>query len=136
MIDVWNLFLWCKNEIQVLHVSQDFLKTPTLYAVPAEVTKLNNRKKISKRHHIFPARGQPWNNSQKRKSFLKNYRFKHELKLLFFLIFTLNWGSWKTMGQAVIPGNFKRYERSPNDSGVLFYWLTVHTCIFFNQPAK
>ena len=34
----------------------------------------------------------------------------------------------KTVGQAVIPGNFKRRcKRSPYDSGVLFYWLTVLT---------
>ena len=32
----------------------------------------------------------------------------------------------KTVGRAVIPGNFKRRcKRSPYDSGVLFYWLTV-----------
>ena len=37
MIDVWNWLLWWKNEIQV--VSQVFLKTPTLYAVTAEITE-------------------------------------------------------------------------------------------------
>ena len=42
MIDVWNLFLWCGNEIQVL--SQVFLKTSTSYAVTTEVTELNYRK--------------------------------------------------------------------------------------------
>ena len=38
------------------------------------------------------------------------------------------------VGQAVIPGNFKRrYKRSPYDPGVLFYWLTVLTCIHSNR---
>ena len=38
------------------------------------------------------------------------------------------------MGQAVIPGKFKRrYKRSPYDSGLLFYWLAVLTCIHFNR---
>ena len=40
------------------------------------------------------------------------------------------------MGKAFIPGDFKRlYKRSPCDSGVLFYWLTVLTCIHFNRPV-
>ena len=38
------------------------------------------------------------------------------------------------MGQAVIPNKFKRrYKRSPYDSGLLFYWLAVLTCIYFNR---
>ena len=38
------------------------------------------------------------------------------------------------MGQAVIPGKVKRrYKRSPYDSGLLFYWLAVLTCIHFNR---
>ena len=38
------------------------------------------------------------------------------------------------MGQAVIPGNFKRrYMRIPYDSGVLIYLFTVITCILFNR---
>ena len=42
----------------------------------------------------------------------------------------------KMVGQAIFPGNFKkRYKRSPYDSGVLFYWLTVLTWILFNQPV-
>ena len=66
LIDVWNWFLWCGNEIQVL--SQVFLKTSTLYAVTPEVTKLIKRK-YWKRCCVFPARGKSWNkNSEKWKS--------------------------------------------------------------------
>ena len=37
---------------------------------------------------------------------------------------------WKTVKQAVIPGNFKRrYRKSSCVSGLFFYWLTVLTCI-------
>ena len=44
-----------------------------------------------------------------------------------------HWG--KTVGQAAIPGNFKRrYTRSPYDSGVLIYQFTVLACILFNRP--
>ena len=86
---IW--FLWYKNEVQVL--AQGFLKTPTLHVVTAEVIELNKRK-ISKRHRVFPARGQSLNNnSRKRKSFKKLHRFKHELKFLF-LFSTLNRGGW------------------------------------------
>ena len=46
MIGIWNWFLWAGNEIQVL--SQVFLKTSALYAVPEEVNELNNRKKSEK----------------------------------------------------------------------------------------
>ena len=132
MIDVWNWYLWCGNEIQVL--SQVFLKTSTLHAVTAEVTELNNRK-IRKRRRVFPARGESWNmNSQKRKSFKK-----HESKTTFLLIFYAKQRRLKrygkTIGKAVIAGNFKRGgKRSPYDSGVLLYWLTVLTCTHFNRP--
>ena len=40
------------------------------------------------------------------------------------------------MGKAVIPGTFKRRcKRSPYDSGVLFYWLTVFTCRHSNRKV-
>ena len=65
---------------------------------------------------------------------LKNCRLKHELKITFLFNFYAKLRRLKrlgkTVGQAVIPGNFKRrYKRSSYDSGVLFYWLTVHTRI-------
>ena len=55
--------------------------------------------KISKRRRLFPTRGQSWNmkhetSSQKRKSFQKLHRFKHELKTTFFQFSTLNRGGW------------------------------------------
>ena len=61
-------------------------------------------------------------------------------KVVFFLIFYAKQRrlkrQGKMVGQAVLPGNFKkRYKRSPYDSGVLFYWLTVLTWILFNQPV-
>ena len=62
----------------------------------------------------------------KRGKVLRNYRFKHELKMTFLLIFTRNRGGWnvreKMVGQEVIPGNFmRRYKGSPYDSGVFIY---------------
>ena len=54
LIDVWNWFLWCKREIQVL--AQVFLKTPTLHAVTAEVIELNNRKNLKKTSFISSQR--------------------------------------------------------------------------------
>ena len=46
LIDVWNWFLWCKDEIQVL--SQVSLKTPTWCAITTQATGVNNRKKSQK----------------------------------------------------------------------------------------
>ena len=75
LIDVWNWFLWCKDEIQVL--SQVSLKTPTWCAITTQATGVNNRKKSQK--DVV--------HSQKRRSNLKNYRFKQELNITFFLKF-------------------------------------------------
>ena len=69
----------------------------------------------------------------KRGKVLRNYRFKHKLKM------TFHWG-WnvreKVAGQAAIPRNFKRRcKRSPYDFGVLIYQFTVITWILFNRPV-
>ena len=122
MIDVWNWFLWCGNEVQVL--SQVFLRTSTLYAVTAEVTELNNRKNQKKASSIS-SQGTGSNTSWKLLVFLifyaKQERFKRQ---------------GKTVEQAVVPGSFKRrYKRSPYDSGVLFYWLSALACIHVNRPV-
>ena len=86
LIDVWNWFLWCKDDIQVL--SQVSLKTPTWCAITTQATGVNNRKKISKRRRAFQAREQSWHKiSQKRRSNLKNYRFKQELNITFLFKF-------------------------------------------------
>ena len=83
LIDVWNWFLWCKDEIQVL--SQVSLKTPTWCAITTQATGVNNRKKSQK--DVV--------HSQKRRSNLKNYRFKQELNITFFFkVSTLNRGGW------------------------------------------
>ena len=58
-----------------------------LCAVTAEITALDNRKKISKRHYVFLARGQLCNKSSQKRKSEKYNRFKHEMKSLFFLIF-------------------------------------------------
>ena len=103
MIDVWNWFLWCKNEIQVL--AQVFLKTPTLHAVTAEVIELNNRKNLKKTSFISRQRTimkhETWNIkhetrvAESEKSFQKLHRFKHECKIPFFFQFsTLNREGW------------------------------------------
>ena len=42
---------------RVAKIMNSCFKTPTLSTVTAEVTDLNNRK-ISKRHRVFPAKGQ------------------------------------------------------------------------------
>ena len=100
-----------KFRISVAKVAKTVgLKTPTLHAVTAEVTEWNNSKNLKKNAVYF----QPEDNHKT--SIAKTEKVK--------------------MGQVVIPGNFKRrYKRSPYDSGVLFYWLTVLTCIFLNRPV-
>ena len=62
----------------------------------------------------------------KAKKFLKNYRLKNVLKITFLFHFLRLQRrlkrQGKTVGQAVIPGNFKRrYKRSQCDCGVFFY---------------
>ena len=110
-----------------------------LCAVTAEVTALDNRKKISKRHRVFLARGQSWNkNSQKRKS-EKYSRFKHELKWLFFLIFYAHQRGWnvrenqKWSKQSYLTTS-REDTRETYRSGVLCYWPTVLTSILLNRP--
>ena len=102
---------WEKNFVfQLLELWRSWivgLKTLTLYWVPAEVIKLNNRKHL-RRSSVFPARGQSYES------------FKHELKRFFYQYSMLIKGGWnareKTMEQAVTPGNFKRRcKRSPYD---------------------
>ena len=57
----------------------------------------------------------------KRGKFIRNYRFKYELKMTFLFKKKGNVRE-KMVGQEVIPGNFKRrYKRSAYDSGVLIY---------------
>ena len=61
----------------------------------------------------------------KEEKFRKNYRFKHELKITLLFNFYTKLMRLKrlgeTVGQVVIPGNFKRrYNRSSYDFGVLF----------------
>ena len=96
MIDVWNWFLWCKNEIQVL--AQVFLKTPTLHAVTAEVIELNNRKNLKKTSFISSQRKIMKHETRAAKSekALKNYTGSNpSWKLPFFSKFsTLNRGGW------------------------------------------
>ena len=52
MIYVWNLFLW-RDLILIQVLSQVLLKTPTLHAVTAEVTELNNQKKKTKKDAVY-----------------------------------------------------------------------------------
>ena len=61
-----------------------------------------------------------------REKALKSYRFKHELKITFLFNFYAKLRRLKrfgkTVGQGIIPGNFKRrYKRSPYDFGALVY---------------
>ena len=69
LIDVWNWFLWCGNEIQVL--SHVFLKKSTSYAVTPEVTEINDRKHQKTTSCIFSQRTIMTQNSWKRKSLKK-----------------------------------------------------------------
>ena len=96
MIDVWNWFLWCKNEIQVL--AQVFLKTPTLHAVTAEVIELNNRKNLKKTSFISRQRTIMKHETRvaKAKKFSKITPVQTRVKncFFFFQFSTLNRGGW------------------------------------------
>ena len=138
MIDVWNWFLWSGNEIRVL--PQVFLETSTLYAVTAEVTELNKRKKSEKDVVYFQPEENHKTRIAKSEKVLNITGSNTSWKLVFFLIFYAKQKrlkhQGKTVRQSVIPGNFKRrYRRSPYDSGVLLYWVAVLTCKHFNRPV-
>ena len=80
-----------------LLLAQVFLKTPTLHAVTAEVIELNNRKNLKKASFISSQR-----TIAKSEKVLKNYtRFKHELKITFFLIFYAKQRRLKRWGKTV-----------------------------------
>ena len=98
MIYVSNWFLWCKNEIQVL--SQVFLMTPTLYAVTAEVTELNNRKNLKNTSCmcIQPGENHETRIAKSEKVFKKITGSNKSWKLLLFFS-TLNRGGWNIGGK-------------------------------------
>ena len=135
MIDVWNWFLWCKNEIQVL--AQIFLKTPTLHAVTAEVIELSNRKNLKKTLYVSSQwaimKHETWNkSSQKWKSFKKLHRFKQELKINFLKKFsTLNIGGWnvgeKSWGRQSYLANSREDIREAHT--ILVYCFTDSLCL-------
>ena len=101
------------------------METSTLYAVTAEVTELNKRKKSEKDVVYFQPEENHKTRIAKSEKVLNITGSNTSWKLVFFLIFYAKQKrlkhQGKTVRQSVIPGNFKRrYRRSPYDSGVLF----------------
>ena len=124
LIDVWNWFLWCGNEIQVL--SHIFSKKSTSYAVTPEVTEINNRKYQKTTSCIFSQRTIMIQNSWKRKS-LKKLQVQTRVKNYFsFLIFYAEQRCWNVREKRW--GKQSYLATSREDITILAYCFTDSLC--------